>query len=122
MTRVIWFTVGWIALALAVIGIPLPILPTTPFLLLAAYAFARSSPRLHDWLLEHPRFGPMIRNWREEGAIGRRAKVLAVIAMLAALGLSVYLGVGATVLAIQAVALAGAAAFVLTRPTPSSER
>lgn len=62
-----------------VVGAFLPILPTTPFMILAAGCFARSSPRLEAWLQSHPVFGPMLRDWREWGAIPRRAKTAAVM-------------------------------------------
>lgn len=94
----------------------LPLVPTTPFLLLAAFAFARSSPRLHDWLVTHPRIGPPIRNWRHHRAISPRAKMLAVLAMAAALGLSVWTGVAATVIAVQVAVMVCVGVFILTRP------
>lgn len=115
--RVIWLICGLAAIALGVAGIVLPLLPTTPFLLLAAFCFARSSPRLHDWLLTHPRFGPLIAAWNERGAIPRRAKVLAVSMMAGAFGLSVLLGLPPWVLATQALVLVAVAAFILTRPS-----
>ncbi|MEM9724955.1 MAG: YbaN family protein [Pseudomonadota bacterium] len=121
MARLIWLVLGGLALALAILGAALPLLPTTPFLLVAAFAFARSSPRLHAWLLNHPRFGPLIRNWRDEGAISRPVKRAAAAAMAATFLLSVALGAPGWLLAIQAVALAGAAVFVLTRPDPKTE-
>ena len=121
MTRILWFSLGGFALVLAVLGAVLPLLPTTPFLLVAAYAFAKSSPAWHDWLVEHPRFGPAIRDWRDERAISRRAKTWAVLAMLAAIALSVALEVRAEVLAVQAVVMAAAAAFILSRPSPSGD-
>ncbi len=70
-------------LALGVIGIVLPGLPTTPFVLLAAWAAARGSKRLHDWMHANPTFGPMIRDWEASGAVTRRAKWAATITMLA---------------------------------------
>ena len=79
--RLIYIAIGCIAVVLGVIGIFLPLLPTTPFLLVAAWAFAKSSPRLEAWLTNHPRFGPPLRDWRERGAIPKRAKVIAVAAM-----------------------------------------
>ncbi len=115
--RPVWLLVGVTATACGVAGIVLPLVPTTPFLLLAAYAFARSSPRLHAWLLNHPRLGPPIRDWRDHGAISARAKSLAVAVMLATLLGGVLAGLPIWVLAVQAVILACVAAFLLSRPT-----
>lgn len=75
--RALWVAAGVLALVTGIVGIFVPLLPTTPFVLLAAFCFARSSPRLEAWLLAHPRFGPMVRNWRERHAIPLRAKQLA---------------------------------------------
>ncbi|MDI4632216.1 YbaN family protein [Pelomonas sp. V22] len=75
--RGLWLLAGFAALALGVIGIFVPLLPTTPFVLLAAFCFARGSERCETWLLNHRSFGPMVRNWRERGAIPLRAKQLA---------------------------------------------
>lgn len=72
-----WWLLAWASLALGVVGIVVPGLPTVPFVLLSAYAAARGSERLHGWLLAHPRFGPMIRDWQAGGAVSRRAKWLA---------------------------------------------
>jgi uncharacterized membrane protein YbaN (DUF454 family) len=69
---------GWLCVALGLIGIVVPGLPTTPFMLLAAWAFSRSSERFQAWLLDHPSFGPAVRDWRERNAISRQAKSLAV--------------------------------------------
>jgi len=82
---------GSSALALGVIGIFLPLVPTTPFLLLAAACFVRSSPRMYRWLLDHPWYGPYIHSYREFGAIPRRAKVLGLIVLWVALGSSATL-------------------------------
>ena len=76
-----WWLLAWASLALGVVGIVVPGLPTVPFVLLSAYAAARGSARLHAWLLAHPRFGPMIRDWQAHGAVSRRAKRLAVAMM-----------------------------------------
>ncbi len=116
--RALWFSFGIVALLLAVLGVVLPLLPTTPFVLLAAFAFSRSSDRWHNWLRRHRLFGPMIRDWRRHGAISRRAKIVGVASMAAVFALSLVLEVDPTVLAVQAVALTGAAAFVLSRPSP----
>jgi len=114
--RVLWLGLGGLFLGLGLLGVVLPVLPTTPFLLLAAGCFARSSPRLHRWLLGHPVFGPPIRNWEENGAISRRAKRLAAGSMVAVLVVSVGLGLPWKVLLAQAVLIAIGAGFVLTRP------
>lgn len=75
--RKVWLAAGALALATGVVGAVLPVLPTTPFVLLAAYCFARGSPRWERWLLRHPRFGPMVRAWRARRVIPLRAKQLA---------------------------------------------
>ncbi|MEM8916190.1 MAG: YbaN family protein [Pseudomonadota bacterium] len=120
--RHIWTALGLVSLGIGLVGIVLPILPTTVFLLLAAYCFARGSERLHTWLIEHKRFGPPIEDWRREGAISRRAKRAAVIAIIAAFLVSVFAGFSAGVLAIQAVILAAVTWFIVTRPAPSGDR
>ena len=76
-----WWLLAYASLALGVIGVVVPGLPTVPFVLLSAFAAARGSSRLHDWLLAHRRFGPMIRDWQAHGAVSRRAKRLAVTMM-----------------------------------------
>ena len=114
--RALWLTLGLISTACGIAGAVLPLVPTTPFLLLATYAFAQSSPRLHTWLVTHPRLGPPIADWNAHGAISRRAKMSAIAVMAATFLVSAIAGVSGTVLLIQAVVLCGAAAFILTRP------
>jgi uncharacterized membrane protein YbaN (DUF454 family) len=80
--RWLWWLLAWLALMLGVIGIVVPGLPTTPLVLLAAFAAARGSPRLEAWLKAHPRFGPLIRDWQAHGAVSRKAKWTATIAMV----------------------------------------
>lgn len=120
--RSFWFLVGVLALALAIAGALLPLLPTTVFLLVAVYAFARSSKRLHDWIMGHRHFGRLVRNWQAYGSIDRRSKFFAILAMIAALAVSVLLGFDLWILLVQAGVLAGAALFILTRPdTPEGQ-
>jgi uncharacterized membrane protein YbaN (DUF454 family) len=83
--------VGWLSVALGVIGIFLPILPTTPFLLLAAACFARSSPRFYNWLVNHPKLGPWIRDFLEGRGIPLKGKVYAISTMWISIGFSCYL-------------------------------
>lgn len=80
MKRHLYLAGGFTALALGSIGVILPLLPTVPFVILAAFCFARSSPRLEAWLLHHRVFGPHIRNWRDRRAITKRGKWSALIA------------------------------------------
>lgn len=78
LARWAWLSLAYVFLALAILGVFLPGLPTTPFVLLAAWAAARGSRRLHAWLLAHRVFGPMIIDWHEQGAVSRKAKRWAV--------------------------------------------
>jgi len=114
--RILWAMLGLICIALAVIGIVLPLLPTVPFLLLAAFFFARSSERLHNWLLSHPTFGPPIEDWQSRGAINPAAKRIATLSIALVFGISLALGLKTTVLVIQAVVLSCVLVFIWTRP------
>lgn len=80
MIRAGYLIAGFVSLALAAIGVALPILPTVPFVILAAFCFARSSPILERRLMDHPVFGPHIRAWRTRGAISRKGKTAAAFA------------------------------------------
>lgn len=122
MTRLLWQLAGLTALGLGILGIALPLLPTTPFILLAVFCFSRSSERLHTWLVTHKRFGPMIENWHQHGAISKRAKFLSAMAMIAVFAISLTLGANTVVLVIQAIVLGCAATFVLSRPLPPEEQ
>jgi hypothetical protein len=112
----LWAALGLICVALAMIGIVLPLLPTVPFLLLAAFFFARSSSRLHHWLITHRTFGPLIQDWQSSGAIRPAAKRAATVSIAAVFGISVLIAVPTYVLAIQAVVLGGVLTFIWTRP------
>ncbi len=114
--RIIWGALGLLSLVLGLLGIALPLLPTVPFILLAAFCFARSSERLHHWLLTHPRFGPMIGDWKRNGAISPRIKRISTLSILAVFGLSLILGLRPVILLVQAITLCGVATFIWTRP------
>ena len=88
--RFLWIGLGFFALALGIIGIPLPLLPTTPFVLLAACFFAKGSPRYHRWLQNHRWFGPMVREWESHGAIHPRAKVMATVMIAIAISFPLF--------------------------------
>lgn len=104
--------------ALGAIGAVVPLMPTTVFLIAAAACFARSSPRFEAWLLDHPRFGPTLRDWRAHGAISRPAKIMACAGMAAGF---VVFWIGSHPSAILATVVAGllltSAAYVVSRPT-----
>ncbi|QNH78892.1 YbaN family protein [Pseudomonas protegens] len=89
--RYVLLAIGWLSVALGVIGIFLPVLPTTPFLLLAAACFARSSPRFYQWLVQHPRLGPWICNYLDGNGIPLKGKAYAIGLMWLSIGLSCYL-------------------------------
>lgn len=97
---------------------PLPVLPTTPFVILAAFAFGKSSPRLRAALLKNRTFGPMIRDWEAHGSIARRYKYMAYGLMGAAFLASGFAGVKPFVLIVQAVCMGAAAIYIATRPSP----
>ncbi len=108
--------VGYASVALGVVGLFLPLLPTVPFMLLAAFCFARGNPALEARILADPRFGPHIRAWRERGSISRHGKAaaLAAFGVSAALGLLMLRWPWSAVPA--GVAVIGST-FILTRPT-----
>jgi len=87
-------------------------------MLVAAFAFARSSPRLHAWLIHHKIFGPLITNWHEHRAISTKAKVMSVVSMVAIVGISLLLKVPTMVLLIQIAVLMCVATFLVSRPAP----
>lgn len=89
MKRTLYKPLGLLFLALGLLGIPLPVLPSTPFILLSAWFFARSSPAWHQRLLESGLFGPMIRNWENSRCLSCRTKIVAVASMLVAGGASI---------------------------------
>ncbi|MGH1464040.1 MAG: YbaN family protein [Cognatishimia sp.] len=112
----IWLLLGLLALAFGLIGVVLPLLPTVPFLLLAAFFFARSSERLHNWMLQHPQLGPPITDWQERGAINPKAKRLATLSIMIVFGISLVFGLAFKILLIQAVTLGCVLLFIWSRP------
>jgi uncharacterized membrane protein YbaN (DUF454 family) len=111
---------GSVFLLLGIAGIVVPLLPTTPFILLAIGCYSRSSPRLAARLESHPRFGPALRSWREEGAIAGRAKAAAVVAMALGFGvMQVATRIPVAGTAAIAATLVACAIFILSRPRPA---
>lgn len=91
MQRIILLTIGWLAIVLGTLGIVLPLLPTTPFVLLAAWCFARSSPRFHHWLLWQSPFGRYIRHWQQHRAMPPGAKGRAITLIIVTFSFSIWL-------------------------------
>lgn len=116
--RGVLFVAGLLFVALGFIGAFLPILPTTPFLILAAACFARSSRRFESWLLDHSRFGPLLRDWRQRGAIPRKAKFAALVGTSAGFVIF-WLGAhpGPWLMAAVAALMLFGLAFVFSRPS-----
>jgi uncharacterized membrane protein YbaN (DUF454 family) len=115
--RVAYFIIGVLLVVLGLVGAVLPLLPTTVFLILAAGAFARSSPRVEAWLLDHPALGPPIRRWRERGAIAPGAKLAALGGMT--VGFGMFLATtrpGWPLVLLVALLLVAVATYVVTRP------
>ncbi|MEM9633244.1 MAG: YbaN family protein [Pseudomonadota bacterium] len=117
--RAFWFSLGLLALGLGGLGVVLPVLPTTPFVILAAFAFGKSSPQLQAILENSSVFGPIIADWRSNGAIAVRYKIISIAMMSLVFGLSIVMAVSPIVLIVQAVCMGGAALFILTRPSTS---
>ncbi|MDC7676073.1 YbaN family protein [Asticcacaulis machinosus] len=115
--RLIWCVAGLVMVGLGIVGAFLPLMPSTIFLIVAVWCFGKSSPRLEAWLLNHPRFGPTLRNWNDRKAISRPAKVMALGGMAVGYGLfywgarpNIFLAAGVLV------AIAACAIYVATRP------
>jgi len=90
MRRHLWTAGGALFVGLGTVGAFLPLLPTVPFLLLAVFCFARGNPAWEQRLLDHPRYGPPLRQWRERRAISRRAKKAALSAMAISVGITAF--------------------------------
>ncbi|MEW7997343.1 MAG: YbaN family protein [Candidatus Thiodiazotropha endolucinida] len=118
LTRWAALILAYLFLALAVIGVILPGLPTVPFLLLAAWFAAKGSERLHRWLYAHPHFGKLLVDWEQQGAISRSSKVTAVILLVVA-WVVMYLRISSPWVMVGLTALfVSIMVFLLTRPEP----
>ena len=113
--RRLYLGLGFVALALGIIGIPMPVLPTTPFLLLSAWCFARSSERWHQWLLANDTFGPVIASWEQSRCISIRTKVMAISSMVLVGGSSVVFAIDDDTYRFVALGLMAIGALVVLR-------
>lgn len=116
VSRLAWSSLAYGCVGLGTAGLVVPLLPTTPFLLVAAWAAPKGSPRLARWLHEHPRLGPTLHAWREQRAVPRRAKRLALALLLMSWLVLWVGGAPLPVLALTALLFFGVATFLLTRP------
>jgi uncharacterized membrane protein YbaN (DUF454 family) len=121
MLRALLTLLGFLFVGLAALGVALPGLPTTPFLLLAAACFARSSERFYGWLLGNRVFGPMIRDWRETRSMSRRSKAIALASIVVFGGTSVVFVIEHSVLKAVVAALLLCPIFIVAR-IPTTER
>ncbi|MFD1704996.1 YbaN family protein [Methylopila henanensis] len=117
VARGAWIAAGLVLVGLGIVGLVLPVMPGTVFLIAAAACFARGSPRLERWLLTHPRFGPTVVAWRRDGVIPLRAKMLAFAGMALSVVIVALSSAPPIALASAAALVAAGALYVGTRPS-----
>lgn len=118
MKKILSLLFGHIFLILGIIGAFLPVLPTTPFLLLAAWLYSKSSPRLHNWIINHKYLGPPLRDWQERGVIGMKAKIIATLMLILVIVFRIRtLEVNIYIRGFATVVLIGVLVFIWSRPS-----
>ncbi|AYF45247.1 MULTISPECIES: YbaN family protein [Halobacteriovorax] len=116
--RIIYLSFGIAFVALAIIGVFLPLIPTTPFLLLSAYCFSRSSEKYYQWLLNHKIFGEIITDWNKYGVVSIKSKIIAISMIIALFSYSlIYVDVAPTIKVIISLIGLSIITFLLTRPS-----
>lgn len=115
-----WLTLAYGCVGLGAVGAVLPVMPTTPFLLVALWAGARSSPRLRFRLYRHPRYGPALRTWHRHGAVPARAKLAACLLMSASWLFLVFTGLHVGIVSGIGLFFIAVATFIVSRPNHSS--
>ena len=117
-TRLGYLLIAYAALAIGIAGVFLPLLPATPFLLIAVWAGSRGSQRVHDWIFEQPRFARLINDWHEQGAVPLSAKWLATIMMIVSFLTLAWGGANWLLLLGMAIFFSCIGGFLWTRPNP----
>jgi len=121
MKKTILISLGWLCVGLGFVGVFVPGIPTTIFLIIALWAFTKSSEKLRHWLLNHKRFGPILNNWQEHKVVPRRAKILMVVLMSLAVILFYY-SLQSLILTIGLILiLVSVAIYVISLPSKVSE-
>ena len=121
MKKTILISLGWLCVGLGFVGVFVPGIPTTIFLIIALWAFTKSSKKLRHWLLNHKRFGPILNNWQQHKVVPRRAKILMVVLMSLAVVLfyyslqNLYLTIGLIII------LVSVAIYVISLPSKIPE-
>ncbi|HEV7335706.1 MAG TPA: YbaN family protein [Bosea sp. (in: a-proteobacteria)] len=119
--RRLYFAAGWLLTGIGVIGVVLPLMPGTIFLIAAAWCFSRSSPRFEAWLVGHPKLGPQVLAWRRTGAIARRSKYIACGSMAVSFALVAASDAPPVALWVTGACLIAAGAYVASRPEPADD-
>lgn len=120
--RTFWLLFGLLSLLLGIVGVFLPLLPTTPFILLSAYCFSKSSKRLHLWLLNHKLFGPLISDWEKHGVIRYKTKCIATASMLLLVSYPlIFLAFNLWIKLIVIITILSVLIFIWTRPSSPIE-
>ena len=118
VSRPIFIILGSLSLVLGVLGVFLPILPTTPFILLAAYFFSKGSEKLHGWLLSRPHLGSLIQEWENHGVIRKRAKIISTLMIISLFSFTlIYVQVSLLIKALVMLIGFSVLLFILTRPS-----
>jgi uncharacterized protein len=116
LTRPLFFALGLVLTGVGIVNLFIPGPPTTVFLIMAAACFARSSPKLEAWLVNHPRFGPGIVAWRQHGAIPRKIKFIAIGSMVVSFVIVLFVHLQLWLVAVIAAVMLASAVFIATRP------
>lgn len=113
---------GFLFIGLGFIGIIIPGIPTTPFLLLSAWFFSKSSSFLENWLINHKLFGPLIRNWNKHKSISRKSKIIAVIIIIPTFAFSIYSSLNTIIDILLGITCISLCTYLISRPEPPLEQ